>query len=65
MSEELKPCPFCGGLVSSIIITSPVEKNIPRKQARICLICDARGPEHVPIEGDDSIKSWNIRKENI
>jgi Lar family restriction alleviation protein len=58
---ELKPlpCPFCGGTTSTIIITSPIEHNVIRKCARLCLSCDARGPEVVDLKYAD--KKWNTR----
>lgn len=56
---ELKPCPFCGGTQITIIITSPLLMGIPRKQSRLCLSCEARGPEK-STDFDINL-AWNTR----
>ncbi len=57
MSEELSPCPFCGGL--RIV---PVEQE-RRKAAGVCLGCGAQGPLVAiqPFGTSDVIAAWNRR----
>lgn len=51
MSEELKPCPFCGG-----------EKMTDCGRRFYCVNCRAMGPEPPTQEADkESVDAWNRR----
>lgn len=52
MTEELKPCPFCGGRA----LTDYDDDDYPIVQ---CQFCSARTDWFEKIE--DAIKSWNNR----
>lgn len=63
MTDEIKPCPFCGGInISTEII------DFRRRAVAICNDCDARGPEvrltaldDHPIDTSDALREWNTR----
>ena len=58
MSEELKPCPFCGG--EDIDFASTNGKSF----ALVCRNCAARvGGRHYPdhVEQKEMIEKWNTR----
>ena len=52
MSEELKPCPFCGGPEVAI-------QKGPNMAWIACFHCDAQGPLHTTRKG--AITAWNRR----
>ena len=54
MSEEFKPCPFCGGIETTI------SSNCVETQFVTCLSCGAEGPGGRDIEA--ARKLWNERK---
>ncbi len=57
MSEELKPCPFCGSTAEL--------KDYGR--GRICVQCsdaDCRAHSMLSLPGEDAIKAWNTRPSN-
>lgn len=58
--KELKACPWCQHTPHTTISTSPVELGIPRKQAVLCLKCEARGPERNTYQ--EAREAWNGRK---
>jgi len=55
MSQELKPCPFCGGPAELICVKGDNEKP----GVVVCMSCEASGPE-APT-GSLSIAAWNKR----
>jgi hypothetical protein len=58
MSEELRPCPFCGG--EKIDVVEPDNKDFVAR----CLTCGARGPAN-NWNPKEAIKEWSgIRTEN-
>lgn len=52
MSEQLTPCPFCGGEMRDRCI-----ERFPSRQV-MCNDCGARGPR---AKGDEAIEQWNRR----
>ena len=52
MSEELKPCPFCG---SDDLSEGPHSPYI------ICNGCGAFGPGNSDVTHEEAIKAWNTR----
>lgn len=74
MSEELKPCPFCGevSMVSLYAPKYPISADCDDAQVR-CSNCDAVGPpmlcdmddedaeHHWPRARQEAITAWNTR----
>jgi hypothetical protein len=63
VTEEIKPCPFCGG--TSIKVMQPPESFWP---SAICIDCSAQGPlaiktalDNPDTVYDDSTREWNSR----
>jgi len=53
MSEDLKPCPFCGSKDDMLINDEDYEVFV------FCWSCEARGPNKST--KTDAIKAWNRR----
>ncbi len=56
--EELKPCPFCGGMAYQFG-ERMCEKN-KKEAALMCICCKARGP--IVTTRVDAIAAWNKRE---
>lgn len=67
MSEELKPCPFCGSVVNP---ESFIETQGTKWGAIVCQECGAVGPDvrtsYKPFAewGRDAAKEWNTRADS-
>lgn len=57
MSEELKPCPFCGNDKSRLIGTA----SMGTSYRRWCKKCNAMGPNTDGMRGKDGEQAWNTR----
>lgn len=66
MSEELKPCVFCGHDEARVIVVDEVtdagceEATVPLYAAS-CPYCGARGP--MALSEDEAVEAWNRRAE--
>ena len=59
MSEELKPCPFCGS--SGITLMEEVAES--SEWSVCCWDCDVTGPQFE--DAPDAIAHWNTRPESV
>ena len=59
MQNELKPCPFCGGMAH-------IEKYMqPKEEYRImCMDCPTRFGRYAGLNKKEAIKAWNERIDN-
>lgn len=63
MSEELKPCPFCGGKAIYYDLGSPdefVDWGVKCIECCITVICPGEEPGCIATK-DEAIKAWNRR----
>ena len=67
MSEELKPCPFCGGQAKIVSLTAYTHSRDRIYAVYIeCIECDARTKDFLDLEREDGAhkqarNAWNWR----
>lgn len=67
MSEELKPCPFCGGEIAFITADSyhtDGRVNVVGNHSENCFLKDVSitfNIEHIPLTAFGKLRSWNTR----
>ena len=59
MQEELKPCPFCGGVAEIKTVTRHISNNLIVAK---CTLCGASTKTFPEAKEDQCRAAWNIRK---
>ncbi len=68
MTDELLPCPFCGGEAQEYATMgtaefAPYSSERDTKWCVSCRDCDCTKGESLDYTEEEAIKSWNTRKE--